>query len=413
MGTLPKIAFRNILRNKRRTFFSAITIAGGLLVLIFMDSVMVGMNRAGIDNLIDLTTSSVKLNTKEYYEHKKSLPLKYGIKKLSEIKDFLQNESNAKGITPRTKFLGELSNYSESIPVQGTVIAPQTDKQVFTISENIIGKYFSRNSQNEIIMGKTLARDLNVETGDYITLYARTKYDTHNADEFEIIGLLNTSDPNINKNSVIITYTAGNNLLDLNNLITEINISFERTSQYEKLVSKVNVLKEKLEKHFPHLYVMTFLDMGASFLEIAKQKKVFGFVFIIVILIIAAVGIFNSVLMSVYERVREIGILLAHGLSRFEITFLFMWEGLIIGFLGSSLGILLGMILNYFLVTNGMAIDKMAKGIDMGGIPIWGTIYGTWNIGLMIFAFLFGIFVSVIASIIPAAKPPKCRSIAY
>lgn len=374
-----------------------------------MDSVMEGMNRAGIDNMIDLSTSSVKLNTTEYYEHKKSLPLKYGIMNLPEIKNFVKNESMAKGITPRTKFLGELSNYSESIPVQGTVIAPQTDKQVFTISKNIIGKYFSQNSQNQIILGKTLAKDLDVTNGDYITLYALTKFDTHNADEFEIIGLLNTTDPNINNNSVIITYEAANVFLDLENLITEIDISFERPVQYKKLISKVNILKRKLENQFPQLTTMSFLDLGASFLEISKQKKVFGFVFMIVILLIAAVGIFNSVLMSVYERIREIGILLAHGFRRFEITFLFMWEGLIIGFLGSSLGILLGIIFNYFLVTNGMAMDKMVKDIDMGGIPVWGTIYGTWNIGLMIFAFIFGILVSVLASIIPARKAAKMQ----
>ncbi len=407
METLFKIAFRNIMRNKRRTITSGITIAFGIMFFIFYDSIMNGMDKGATDNMIQLSTSSVKILTKKFYEDRKSFPLKHGIRNEEEIKDFVFENSNVTGVTPRLEFLGELSNYSEYKPIIGKVIKKENDALVFKLRDYILGDYFSFNSEREIILGKKLAKEMGVDIGDDITLYALTRYESRNADDFKVVGILNTTDPNINNNTVLITYKAANDFLDLEDLKTELNISIKKQNKFNDELKIMAGIKKELDSKFPELIILTFEDMAADFINMKEQKQAWSWVFIIVILLIAAVGIFNTVLMSVYERIREIGVLRAHGLKPGELSILFIFEGFITGILGSALGVLLGCIANYFLVNYGYPIDKIAGDMDVSGFPIWGTIYGQWNIGILVVGFLFGIIVATLAGVIPARKAAK------
>jgi len=401
MATLNKIAWRNVRRNKRRTFLSALVIAVGLAIYILMNSVMTGMNRANIDNLIDLSTASIKISTEKYHEEKEALPLKYGITNADMLISFIKDQSDVIGVTPRTQFLGQLSNWEDIMPVMGQVINVDTDMTVFGFDKYIIGEFLSNEQDNEIVLGKDLAEEMGVEAGDYITLYALTKFDSRNADEFYITGLLGTTDPNINLNTALISYQTADDFLDLENLVTEVDVAVERRVNFNRFTNDVNDLATTLQQSYPELHIETFEEMAQAFLGITEQKQVFGSIIMLIILAIAAVGIFNSVLMSVYERIREIGVLRAQGFERKEIVKLFLWEGLIIGFFGSIMGVTLGCGVNLYLVIVGFPLDKFA-GFQSSGIPYWGVLYGEWNIGAIVFAFCFGLVVALAASYLPS-----------
>ncbi len=409
MSTIIKIALRNVFRYKRRTLLSALTIAFGLFIYILMDSVMTGMDRLAIDNLIKLSSAAIKVHTMQYQEEKKSLPLDFGIKDFDTIASHLKRDPNVKGVTPRTSFLAQLSNYERTIPVMGTIIAPGSDTSVFTLYHHIKGEYLTTPGLNSILIGKDLAREMGVGVGDGIILYALTRYNSRNADEFIVTGIIHTTDPAINKSSVIITYDAANQFLDLEGLITEVDVGMYRRTNFGRFIKEVDGAKGAIYTQFGRelYHVETFKEAAASFLEMMKQKKAFGVIFMIVILLIASVGIFNTVLMSVYERVREVGVLRAHGMKPGDVTFMFLMEGVITGLLGSVLGVLFGVLANIFLVTVGYPIDKMVGDIDTSGFPVWGTIYGEWNPQTFLFVFVFGVIVSAVASVIPARKAAK------
>lgn len=409
MGTLFKIAFRNILRNKRRTITSAIIIAFGILFFIFFDSIMRGMDKSATDNMIQLSTSSLKIYTKDYYTDHRSFPLKHGIKNLKDIESAILKNSEVTGITQRVEFLGELSNSSEYSPIIGKVIDKDKDAQVFKIRDYLVGEYFSEENNREIILGKKLAKEFNVDVGDYITLYALTKYDSRNADDFKVVGILNTTDPTINRSTVLITYDAANELLDLEDLKTELNISIKKKNTFEEEVKVMKDLKNNLIKEFPELEVLTFKDLAADFITVMKQKQSWSWLMIFVVLLIAAVGIFNTVMMSVYERIREIGVLRAHGLKPFELAILFIYEGFLTGILGGVLGVFSAVGLNIYLIYWGIPIDQVVGDMDISGMPVWGTIYGQWNISMIIIGFLFGVIVATLAGVIPSRKAAKMK----
>ena len=410
MGMILKIALRNIGRHNRRTVLSAITIAVGLIVFILIDSTLTGIDRMTIDNMITLSSGALKIQTVTYDKEKSTFPLNYGMgEELSKVRAALALDKRVRHATRRTQFLGQLSNYDETIPVVGTVVDEAADTTVFGLKPYITGSYFGPDNGREILMGRQLAQDLGVGVNDNITLYALTKYDSRNADQFRIAGLLNTADPIINHSGVFITYTAANEFLDLENTVTELDVSIKRNGNLSLFSKDVKDIQTTLQRQFPSLRVNTFLDLGAGVLELTRAKRVAGIIFMAVILVIAVVGIFNTVFMSVYERIREIGVLRAHGLKPRDITAMFVLEGFITGLLGSALGLILGSLANVYLVITGIPMEKMVGKIATASYGISGNIYGEWNLPAMGIAFCLGILVATVAGIIPAHRASKIQ----
>ena len=408
MGMIFKIALRNISRHKRRTVLSAITIAAGLVVFIFMDSMLTGIDRMSIDNMITLSSGALKIQTIQYDKEKNTFPLDYGINDLLPgLEAALLGDKRVLHATRRTQFLGQLSNYDETIPVVGTVVDEAADTTVFGLKPYITGSYFGPDNGREILMGRQLAQDLGVGVGDNITLYALTKYDSRNADQFRIAGLLSTADPTINHSGIFITYTAANEFLDLENTVSEVDVSVNRNSNLAHFSRDVKSVQTALQREFQTLRVNTFLDLGAGVLELTRAKRVAGIIFMGVILVIAVVGIFNTVFMSVYERIREIGVLRAHGLKPRDITAMFVLEGFITGIFGSMLGLIVGSLANVYLVVTGIPMEKMVGKIATASYGISGNIYGEWNLPAIGIAFCLGVFVATVAGIIPARRASK------
>jgi ABC-type lipoprotein release transport system permease subunit len=407
MKMMLQIAWRNLMRNKRRTFLSALTIAVGMMYFAMMDSLMTGMDKGAIDNMINLSTGAVKIQTREYEADQESFPLEFGVENSDEIAEMLKKDERVRGVTTRAVFLAQLSNYEDMFPVRGVVVDRQNDSTVFSLMEHLEGDYFGEDSENEIILGFGLAKDLGVEVGGSITLYAQTKYETQNADDFTVVGVIKSGDPSVDMTSTFISREAGEEFLDLEGFSSELNVSLKNRNTFKELLSDMKEIQSTLIVEFPSDTILTFNETGADFIKMSESKSAFGFIMLSVILIIAAVGIFNTVLMSVYERVREIGVLRAHGMRPKELVYLFMFEGFYTGILGAMLGFVLAVGATWYFVTIGIDYEKMAQGMDLSQFPINMMMYGVWNIPQIIGAGIFSIVVATVAAMIPARKAGK------
>lgn len=407
-GMILRIALRNVLRQKRRTLLSAITIAMGIFLYLSLDSIYSGMDRAAIDSMIELTTSAVKIETTQYVAEKETLPLKYGLTNVDVLDKELRQDPRVEGTAPRTRFMAEISNGVDGVPVVGIVLDPERDAKVFGFPKHLMGEFLTHPEQNEVVIGQQLATELNVKKGDGLMISALTRFDARNADEFVISGILNVTDPSLNKSTVIISYATANRFLELGDTITELNVGLKRRVNFADLQADMLQIQSSIKSTHPELSAETFLDIGANFLAMSKQKKSFGMVFMSVILLIAAVGIFNAVMMSTYERIREIGVLRAHGLPPSAITWMFVFEGACTGFVGSLMGLMLGAGAVYYLVTSGLPLDKISgNSLDTSAFPVWGTLYGEWSPKQMLFSFCFGTLIAIFAAIIPARAAGK------
>jgi len=400
---LFNIALRNVMRHAKRTLLTVITMAAGISMFIAMESLLRGLDRGSIDNIANLSNSSLRVMSKEYASNAESFPLDFGIENPASVKKALLQDTRIVAVTERTKFIGELINSEQTKAIVCTIINPESDKDVFSLTQNLNGNYFS-GLTNEILLGQDLANELKLKLNDTIILASNTLSGTQNADTFTVSGIVITSDPSINRLGAYISYKDAEKLLELNGLVTELDVKTVRLPEMKKFIAESASIKKDFLAMNKDLSAFSLSDAAELYLAIVTQKQKFSYVFILIILVIAGIGIINTVLMSVYSRIREIGVLRAFGLRKKEIKRLFLLEGTIMGFMGGIFGVVIGIVLVALLVNIGISMDSLAGKIDTGSFPIWGMLYGEWNLDSMIVGFIFCMLVALISSLIPARK---------
>ncbi|MGB7055557.1 MAG: FtsX-like permease family protein, partial [bacterium] len=170
-------------------------------------------------------------------------------------------------------------------------------------------------------------------------------------------------------------------------------------------------LKTKISVAIGNDYeVLTWKEMNAAIFEISGFKRAGQFMIGLVVVIIAAVGIINTMLMAVMERIPEIGTLKAMGFNNSGIVRMFIYEGGIIGAFGSLLGCLIGLLISIYLVHVGLDFSSVFENLDIV-YPMKFIIKGEIDYVNLLYVFLFGIFVSVIVTLWPVRKATKLEPV--
>lgn len=411
MNTLFKIAVRNVLRNKRRTAITGIVMMFGIGLYIYADSILKGMDRMTIDNMVNYTESFLKVRTPEYVSNLQGNPLEYGIPDPEgTIRAILAADPAIKAAAPRTRFVARLSNYEDEIPVLATAVDPVRDGEVFRLADAVAeGLWLDKAEPGSVVIGADLAEELGLGLGDYVLVSASTVYENVNADEYRIAGLLAAPDPSLNKAALFMAFRDADEFLGLDGLVTEIAAAGRAYPALDALLKGADGAAAAVSKALPGLKADPIRVLAQDYLAMREMKGKFSSVIILIMLVIAGVGIVNTILMAVYARIREIGVLRAYGMTAKEIKRLFTLEGLIVGAVGSFAGVLLGVGIVALTSTYGLSFEQVIGEVDMGGIPIMDRLYGEWNFGNMAFGFLFGLFVSFLSALIPAKRASKMQ----
>jgi putative ABC transport system permease protein len=171
----------------------------------------------------------------------------------------------------------------------------------------------------------------------------------------------------------------------------------------KKELSHISGFKQKFE-------VLNWKEQAADFLAFMKADAQGSYIIVYILVVIIIAGIMNTMLMAVYERVREIGTLMALGMKKAQIKLIFFIEGAIIGGIGSIAGMLLGLIFMIQFSKNGINFSSLYG--DMNAIYlVKDYIYGSVRLKPFLIAFLIGIVVAIIASYIPARNASKLKPV--
>ena len=284
----------------------------------------------------------------------------------------------------------------DQYPAVGIAINPKDDQSVFLLKQAVEkGEYFEENHEEAMLLGEGLAEDFGVDVGDYLTILTRTKYDTYQAIDLRIKGLLRTEDPKIDWAAVVIPLGLGQESLDMGKSVTEIDIKL-------KDPAKLQEFRDMLAKEIPAMEIATWKDLAADVIAIAQAKRGGTSFILFSVFLVALIGISNTILLAAFERTREIGMMAAMGMRRGQIVRLFVLEGAMIGVLGSITGCLLGILLNIPFVKYGINWGFMMRDIGDIGYRITGVSRGIWNPTMIVVAFIAGIVISALTSIYPA-----------
>ncbi|MCX7910093.1 MAG: FtsX-like permease family protein [Endomicrobia bacterium] len=413
-----KIAIRNVFRHRRRTILTVLVMSVGVVFFIFFDSLFIGIDKMLIEELLKYQDGAIVIYSKEYAQNKKAYPLDKPIKNPQKIVNLVKSFKDIE-VTFRTNFLAELIYFEKSKYIVATAIDPTTDTKVFNLHNKIKeGRFLIDDNRYEILLGKKLADEFGVKVGDTVILSAYTKYNTYNALEFVVCGLLETTVPTINESSVFLTLKCAEELLTLDGSVTSahIKVPWKKGEKIATYTKKVLYIVERLKKELYSEYeIYSFRELYNDFIVLMDQKKLSSFIIVFFLLLISAVGIANTILMAVYERIKEIGVLMAFGFKPKQIRKLFLLEGVVMGVIGGFLGCVLGVGLNFWLVYSGWNLEALYAEETTGlkasqlGVPVWGRFYGEWNIYAYLFCFCFCILVAVFSSYFPARYASKLQ----
>ncbi|MFC1767082.1 ABC transporter permease [Candidatus Margulisiibacteriota bacterium] len=395
-----RLAFRNIFRHFTRTFLTFLAIALGLALLIIVDSMLTGIDQDSFDRIINYETGHIKIFDRDYREDEENLPLDKSIDDPASIIKKVAMDPDVAGVTSRINFRVMLSDGIDQYAAVGIAVNPNDDQSVFLLQQALHKGEFLKGNEEAMLLGEGLADDFGVDVGDYMTILTRTKYDTYQAIDLRIKGILRTEDPKIDWAAVVIPLGLGQESLDMGKGVTEIDIKLKDPAM-------VQAFRDRLAGEVPGLEVATWKDLAADVIAIAQAKRGGTSFILFSIFVIALIGISNTILLAAFERTREIGMMAAMGMRRRQIIKLFVMEGAMIGVLGSITGCLIGIILNIFYVKYGINWGYLMRDIGDIGYRVTGVMRGVWNPGMIVTAFIAGIVISALTSIYPARVAAK------
>lgn len=400
-----KLAWLNLLRHKRRTLITSISIAAGIMAYVYMDSMVLGMVHDNSNNLILYETASLRIITREFWEERDFYPLKHALDSPEAIIDTLQDEGY--NPVPRTRFAAEVLYYEDPYPESGSRriivhgVDPERDGEVFRIDDSLrSGQWLSDDSPSAVI-GAGVARKSGARVGYPLLIRTRTRDGAFQTLEVIITGIVDTPNPVVDLSSVFIPISVADRVLNMNGGVTDLNLYYPPTRDPEELQQQLEGLLP------PGLTARTWKEMEPAVSEfdtIARNEtKAFTFF----IFLVALVGISNTMLNAVYDRFREIGMLRAMGMEDRSILILLTLEAGGIGVLGAIIGIILSIPLVWQLVAWGLDFSAFMPADLNFGFRTDMHFMGMWNFSTMLLAALFGISVSALVALIPGRRAVK------
>ncbi|MDT4760995.1 FtsX-like permease family protein [Sphaerochaeta sp. PS] len=403
------LAMKNLTRYKRRTAITATAIALGLMMYLVVDSLLMGIEQESERNLIWYETSSVRIHQKEYWPDRLLFPLETGISNPEKAMEALKKGGYT--ATGRTMFKADMILSSDdfgeegNLPALVTAIDPETDNQVFHFEETLAeGRLLTKGEKDGMLMGSWLAEDIGAKVGYWVTLVTRGNGGFFEAVDLQIVGILNCPNPNVNRTLIMVDKENADAFLGMEGSVTEIDIRLPSRANVETEVTKIQA--SLASAGLGDLEAQSWRVLAKDFLAIAEAKRGGSGIILFLVFIIAAVGISNTMLMAMYERTRELGMMRALGMKDNDIRLSFIFEAGGIGLVGSLMGIILGALLNIFIANVGINMGFLLRDIDMG-YRIQSIMRGTWSIRSFVITFISGIALSMLVSIVPIRRALK------
>ncbi|HCP17191.1 MAG: FtsX-like permease family protein [bacterium] len=397
-----KLAFKNIFRNRQRTFLTLLPIIFGVTLLIVMFSLLDGLNRDSINNLINYESATLKIVSKNFSIFDKKIDInKVGFIVPDEIVEFLKNSKLVESFTPEIIFTGDLSDGINRLPVLVKGIDFSSYKKTFKTLEKTYPK-IDDFENDKLLIGSDLLKYFEINFDSILIIQSRTSGGTFDAFDVKLLGVVSTGNPNIDRTTTYVDIEKARDFLNIGNKVSNISIKLKKDSSlYDFMKSFENVLSK-----YPYLKLVTWEDFAVEIRAIDSAKRYSGSILIFVFLLIGGVGIANTILLSIYERFKEVGTMRAMGAPNSVILKMFLFEGATLGFLGSLIGMVLGGLLSFYLYKVGLDFSSLIKDMDIG-YPIKNTFRGSFDLISIIKSGIFGILIGIIASFYPSRRAIK------
>jgi len=407
MNNLFKIAVRNLLRYKRRTLLTASLITIGVVFVLVFTSVTGSFKAMMIGQITDSMLGHLQIHRKGYVASIDNLPLNLNInpKAYQKLTAALKAAPDVAAFSPRLKFGGMFSNFTETTNIRLNGVYPEQEFQTVPLLTSRISEGKKTLSRGEIMIPTLLAKGLKVKLGDTVVVVATNVDGSVNGKQLIVSGILESATGPGGRDGYLHIEDAAEVLRMPEAEISEVAV---RLKDFSRLPDAVRHLEGQLagevNKEGRPIFEVHAWEQLSPFFNIARMIDVMTFFIKIMLIAIVLISIMNVMIMAVYERIREIGTIAAIGTLPGKIMSMFVIEGFCLGILGAIIGDIIGSAIVLIINVIGIRFD-FAQQKDL----LLTTTLAPSDL-LVISAIV--IVVAVLASLQPAFKASRMEPIA-
>lgn len=359
-----KIALRHLLRHKRRSLLTGLSMLVGFVLACFFIGWADGTYNHIIDTFARNRSGHIQIH-REGYRDKKSLYKT--IDAPEEVGRELERIDRIVSWAPRLLAAGLVSVSEKSAGAEVFGVDPEAEDRTMNLSGQVVeGAYFSgpdsKEGLSEALLGKDLAGILEGGVGDEVVIVSQGADGSIANDLYRIIGLVDTGDPGRNRSAFYLPLTVAQDLFVLPGSVHEIAITVENLNAVEPLTEE---LSRRLAGR--GLDVAPWQVFARDFYRAMQADKNAMYISLVVVIIVVAITVLNTILMSVLERQKEYGVLRAVGTRPGQIVGMVLAETALLTLISMLLGALFGYLINLYFSTYGIVL---ANPISWGSVQI-------------------------------------------
>jgi putative ABC transport system permease protein len=327
-------------------------VGGGVAGLLLAGGYFAFMTHGLRESTINGGLGHIQIFTTEHFRRDEVRVLDTGIDNWRQVASSVSTGGHVRGIAPRIEFYGMASNGTKAVGFMGSAVDPAAEASLGFITHLSSGRDLGSKPGGEVeaLIGVGLAKSMNVQVGDGLTLLAMTSDGALNGVDVQIVGLVNSGVAEMDARYLRISLTSAQRLLQ-SDRVTNLVVGLDSTDNTDKVAAQ---LAPQLQGQAQQLTIKKWIDLATYYKQVNTMfNGIFLFMGVIVFFMVLMSSV-NTLLMAMFERTREIGTMLAMGTPRAWIVALFMLEATLLGLIGAIVGVIGGNLIGALLNVSGL-----------------------------------------------------------
>jgi putative ABC transport system permease protein len=372
-----QLAWRNLWRNRRRTFITMAAIALGYAMLMFVACLMAGLRWQMIENGTRLVLSQIQIHASGYYPNR-SIQKTFGGRKGTDVPALLAaitSDSRVYAAAPRVYGYGLVNSGHRSDGVELLGVVPDQEPKVTVLDTQIVkGKYLSERTPMSVVVRDKLASTIGVELGSKIVLLTQAADGSMGNDQYSVVGVFHTGLDALDRSLVLMSLPSLQKLLNLEpGRIHEVGIKLRDITSAATVAA---ALQAQLATTLP-VRVMAWPELVPELADYVQFNRSITFVLFFIFFLLAVIGIMNTMLMAVFERTRELGMLMALGMRPVQVIGLILAEAAALAAASLVVGAAIGAPLLWYLQTHGLDLGgATGEVVSLAGVVVGHLWFG-------------------------------------
>ncbi len=396
------ISWRNVWRNKLRSLVIILSITAGLTGGIFTVAVYNGMTDQKLRTAIDTQTAHLQFHAAGFQQNK---DIRLLMADAGAILSAADGEPLIKAVAARLVATGMAATSNSNSGVQVNGIMPEKEKNISTIYQSVVeGNYFGSEKKNQILISARTAKKLKVGMNEKVIITLQDINGDIVGAAFRVSGIFKTNHSMFDEANVFVRKRDLEGILSMAGAINEIALRLHS-------IEDVPAVQQRFQAKFAsgNTDVQSWREIQPELAYINDATWQMNYLILVIILLALAFGILNTMLMAIFERVKEIGVLMAVGMSKFRIFAMIILETVFLSLTGAAAGMVVSAWLVFTTSRSGIDLSMFAQGLESLG---WGSIiYPQLDPGFYVKLAIMVIIAALLSSLYPAIRALKLNPV--